>query len=331
MNAQIDLDGKSGGITLKGSVEAVTLNPSIDKTVLVDRFVPFGLNRARNVRFDPGGKGVNVARVLTSFGVDVAVSGFAAGEQGVELERQLREAGIRCLLQRVDGETRTNLKIIDGSSGSLTEINERGPTVGLKSLDRFRSGFESRLERTDIVVLGGSLPPQVPADYYAQCITLAKAKGVITLLDADGEAFALGAAALPFAVKPNLHELEQWCGRQLDGIEAILSVAQSLIKGGIQLVIVSLGADGAVIVSEKEAYQATPWAIDAISPTGAGDSMVAVLAYGLIKGLSLAEIAQLTTAAGTVTASKPGTALCTGDEVMANRERVAVTKIEARR
>lgn len=312
---------------MKNSVVTVTLNPSIDKTITIEKLVPYGLNRVVRSRTDPGGKGINVARVLKNFGVDVTVTGLIAGRQGEALLGALQSASIRADFLEIPGETRTNLKIFDESANKTTEINETGFEVSPQDLTGFRQKFKNFLKEAAIVVLSGSLPPGVPPDFYADCIDAANAAGVKALLDADGDALKKGIRSIPYAVKPNLHELELLSGRTFSGKKEVAEAARSLIRSGIEIVIVSMGAEGAVVAGRGEAYGVDSWDIPVKSATGAGDSMVAALASSILNHSTLAEIAKITTAAGTVTASKEGTQICLLEEVTQSLGNVTVREI----
>lgn len=314
---------------MQQDVITVTLNPCIDKTIAIEKLVPYGLNRVVNSRSDPGGKGINVARVLKNFGVGVTVTGLIAGSQGTILKGALKQAQITEDFLEISGETRTNLKIFDESVNKTTEINETGFQVSSQMLTEFQKKFDGLLQKTSMVVLSGSLPPGVPKNFYADCISMAKARGVKALLDADGEALAAGMRAIPYAVKPNKHELEALTGRSFKNREEIVKAAMELIRTGIEVVIISLGANGAVVVNSEDAYLVDSWDIKVKSATAAGDSMVASLAYSILNQGSLFDIAKITTAAGTITASKPGTEICTFDEVQQSLEKVTVTKFSA--
>ena len=312
---------------MKEKIITVTLNPSIDKTVFVEKLNPNELNRAEQTRLDPGGKGVNVARALKNFGVDILATGLIAGESGRRLLDYLSRGGVSVDFYEIDGDTRTNLKILDQSNQKITEINEKGFFVSEQDLNGFRNKFIALLEFTDIVVLSGSLPPGVPQNFYYECIQLAKRKGKKVILDADGEAFVAGVQAAPFAIKPNLPELELVIGKKLSTINEIVKAVMYFLDKGIDIVIVSMGADGAVIGNHDEIYKADTWDISVKGATGSGDSMVAALAYSLLHNYPLTDVAKMTIAAGTITASKVGTQVCTLDEVVESLDYVQLHKI----
>ncbi|HAN44281.1 MAG TPA: 1-phosphofructokinase [Ruminococcaceae bacterium] len=308
-------------------VVAIAMNPSIDKTITIPSLIPYGLNRVNTSRVDPGGKGVNVAKVLNDFGIDVTISGLIAGNQGDALTEFITKLGIEIDFLKIDGETRTNLKIVDESVNKTTEINETGFLVSSEAIEQFNKKYAELIKQSTLVVLSGSLPPGVPNDFYAKCILTAKTNGVKVLLDADGQALSEGIKAVPFAVKPNIHELETLYNCKLENISEIVDAAKKLIELGISIVIISMGADGAIVLDKNEAFKVDTWDIPVKSTVGAGDSMVGALAYAIINNCSLYEIAKITTAAGTVTASKEGTQLCTLNEVLQSLDNVKITKL----
>ncbi|MCI1982982.1 MAG: 1-phosphofructokinase [Oscillospiraceae bacterium] len=297
------------------SVLTVALNPSVDKTVTVDRLAPYGLNRVQQSEIDPGGKGINVARVLQSFGDDVTVTGFLSGHTGKFLFDCIQQDKIKTGFLEIPGETRTNIKIFDQTVKKTTEINEQGNYIAPEELELFQKKFLCLLPTVRVVVISGSLPPGVPLDFYAELTELAEKSGAKVILDADGEALQKGIDSRPFAVKPNIHELTALIGKPLKTEKDVLEAGRNLLEKGIRLVVVSLGADGAIALDPSGAFKADVWKITVKSATGAGDSMVGALADAVLCGMSLEEITRAATAAGTVTASKPGTQLCTGPEV----------------
>lgn len=308
-------------------VVTVTLNPAIDKTIVVDKLEVGGLNRVQSVRTDPGGKGINVAKVLHQFGVDVVAAGIIAGSQGENLLQYLEKQSIRSELLTVSGETRTNLKIVDRTAGVTTELNEYGFEVGLEDLRIFQRRVAKLLENASYLVLSGSLPRQTASTIYYDLAKTAAAMGVKTILDADGEALAEGIKAKPFAIKPNIHELEKLAGHALKNDDEVIAAARRLLVQGVGIVVVSMGAKGAIVIAEEAVYRVAAPVITPQSTVGAGDSMVAVLAYSLLQGYPLEKVAKWITAAGTITASKEGTQVCTLQEVETLAPDIQVQKI----
>ncbi|MBP1157661.1 MULTISPECIES: 1-phosphofructokinase [unclassified Paenibacillus] len=307
-----------------GSVLTVTMNPAVDKTVTVDKFSFGQLNRITSVRLDAGGKGINVAKVLKHFSVDVSAWGLQCGPEGQMLMTKLREYGIPSHFLEAEGRTRVNLKVVDEFTKQTTELNEPGFSPSPKLLDEFVQRFKAGLEGVSLVVLGGSLPPGTPGDFYKQLIQTANGQGVRTILDADGEALAKGIEAAPYAIKPNIHELETLIGAPLTSDEAIAIAGRKLVRSGIANVIVSMGGSGSIIVNSEQAFRVKPFPIEPKSTVGAGDSMVAAMVYCYLHNKSLEETARWTSAAGTVTASKQGTEVCTLNEVQEKLELVDI-------
>jgi 1-phosphofructokinase len=236
---------------MKPAVITITLNPSLDKTVILDHLVVGGLNRVQQVRIDPGGKGINVAKLLKNFDIEVLVTGLAGGEEGNGLIGFLEQAQIQCDFMKINGRTRTNLKIVDIEKRITTEINEAGADITAEELQLFLEQMPARLNDASYLVLGGSIPPGVDNSIYFNLIEMANSKGIKTVLDADGEAFRQALKAIPYAIKPNIHELEEFYGRTLKSDNEIVSAGQEILNTGVSVVMVSMGEQGAIIMNQK--------------------------------------------------------------------------------
>lgn len=295
----------------------VTLNPCIDKTITLRSFCEGGLNRAEDVRIDAGGKGINVAKVLKRLGGEPHAMGVLGRGGSQAIIQELERRKIEHEFYMTDGETRTNYKLFDREKHQITEVNESGFSVDAEALTAFMQQLEARLPEAAVLVLAGSCPKGAPADVYARLIQLAHKHKVKTILDADGAPFVFGLAALPYAIKPNRFELEQLHGSAFADDAAMYDYCRTILERGVQLMIVSMGAEGAAFFSRDEAYRVTLPPVVVQSTVGAGDSMVAAAAFGVQRNLPLQELARLATAAGTVTASKSGTEVCTYEEVKA--------------
>lgn len=282
------------------SILTVTLNPCVDKTIAVERFLYGGLNRAKSVSAVLAGKGINVSRVLEASGIKQTATGFMGDYSGA--------LDINGSFVSVPGAVRTNIKLYDCESRVTTEVNEGGFEVSEEKLAEFNELYGKLLGECEIVVISGSAPRGVPADFYQRMIAAAAKNGVKTILDSSGESFSLALEARPYAVKPNLSELEEYFGEELDSDEKIINAAQRLCALGVNLAAVSMGSGGAVFCSGGEALKAVPFEAEIKSTVGAGDSMVAAIAYSIKSGFDLYHTATLATAMGTLTATLEGTA-----------------------
>ena len=305
-------------------VLTVTLNPCIDKTVTVERFTFGGLNRAVTEREDPGGKGINVSKVLTKMGAENLATGILFGDSGRKIKKELDSLKIKNdFLISDGGETRTNMKLIESASGEVTEINGVGAEVSPDLLSEFIEKYSSLLEEAAIVILAGSAPRGVPRDIYKTLTEKANRKGVKVILDADGDLLKNGIGAAPFMIKPNIHELSRLLGEELDEND-LTTATKPFIGGGIGIVAVSMGKEGSTFFTEKEALRVSALPVEGGCATGAGDSMVAASAYSLMNGFELSKLARYASAAGSATASKKGTEVCDLDEIIGGAEKVSV-------
>ena len=287
-------------------IVTVTPNPAVDKTLIVRGFTPGATNRATIDRLEVGGKGINVALNLKRFGCDVVATGFLGGDDRYGIAATLTRAGIATEFVPVAGDTRVNLKVIDSSTGVETEINETGFQVPPDAIAALTVTVRHLAARASVMVFSGSLPPEAPADLYAQLIALAGAQGVRTVLDTAGPALAYGIAARPDLAKPNRAEAEDLLETSLADEESLMTAAQRILGLGAQSVVISLGSSGAVGAWDGGMWRARPPALAARSTVGAGDAMVAALAYGLMQSRSAPEALRLATAASCAAASALG-------------------------
>lgn len=258
----------------------VTLNAALDITYRVPRLQPHATNRITEVSERPGGKGLNVARVLAALGHRTVATGFAGGGTGEALRALLAETDVTDALVPVGGATRRTVAVADTSSGDTTQLNEPGPTVSPAEWDTFLGTYRELLGEARAVALCGSLPPGVPVDVYARLTRAARSAGVPVLLDTSGEPLRRGLAARPDLAKPNADELAA-----LTGSTEPLRAARDARRRGAHAVAASLGPDGMLAVTADGAWQAAPPQRIAGNPTGAGDSAVAGLLSGLVEEL----------------------------------------------
>lgn len=283
---------------LHGRVVAVTPNPAVDRTVEVDGFRLGDVNRARSSRDQAGGKGVNVASALADAGVPVVASGLLGEDNAAIFESFLLAKGIGDRFVRVEGATRVGLKIVDAISREVTELNFPGLAPAEDDLERLRHALLAEVTTGAWCVLAGSLPPGAPPSLHASLVRAVRERGAHVALDTSGEALRLALDEAPDLAKPNLAELEQLVGRSLPELPNVAEAAEAILARGVRLVVVSLGARGALFVRSGERLLAKAPSVEARSTVGAGDTLVAGLVLAQLRGLDLEAAARLATAFG---------------------------------
>jgi 1-phosphofructokinase len=288
-------------------IATVTLNPAIDKSLIVSRFEVGKTNRGEVVRIDAGGKGINVAKALKQFGTPVRALGFVAGNNGRFIREALCTSGIPEDLIDVPGETRINLKVHDPVFGSETELNEPGFKVDSEHLEKLKQKVKEYAARCEVMVFSGSLPPGASPETFAELITVAGGQRAKCILDTVGSALALGLHAKPLLIKPNRAETEALLQEPLNTPGKLAAAARKLLALGASQVVISMGAEGAVAATAQESLLARPLAVTARSSVGAGDAMVAALAYGEVKHLPFRESFRLAIATSAAAVTMEGT------------------------
>ena len=308
-------------------IVTVTLNPAVDKTGIVEAFSPGAVNRMKSVRMDPGGKGINVSKTLSMLGEQSRAVGILGGNTGVWIEETLKSAGIATDFVMVEHSTRTNLKLFDCAGGATTDINEPGATVTEETLNCVKERLLAGLKKDDIIVFSGSLPPGAPEELYGDWARICEELGAKAFVDADGASFRHATAAAPYAVKPNQHELSRLFGRELKSIEDLTICGMWLIDRGVRLAAISLGGDGALFLSENACYRGYGLQVEAKSTVGAGDSMMAALAFGEARGMELKETARLAIAVSAASVMQSGSQSADPNAVQALLGRVRLEEI----
>lgn len=288
-------------------IVTVTLNPAIDKTVTISNFTAGEVNRIETLRTDVGGKGINVSKCLKELSCESMAVAFWGGDAGRSGEAQLRESRIESLPVFIEETTRTNMKIIDEVKGQNTDINEPGPLIKPEEMDQLIQKLDENLKEGDILVLAGSIPKGISPDIYKELTIRYKEKGVKVFLDADGESFAEGIKASTYLIKPNIDELSRYAGEKITDIRGILKAVKPLLQSGIEKIVVSMGAQGAVFIQKGRILIASSLNVPVLSTVGAGDSMVAALAYGEEKGLDEKKTYKLSMAMGAASVMCSGT------------------------
>ena len=308
-------------------IYTVTLNPALDKTVEISGFAPGQVNRIHALRTDPGGKGINVSKVVQSLGGQSTAFGILAGQTGREIEKALVAEGISCCFSYGAGQTRCNLKIVDTLNGTTTDINEPGAPISVQMLQELLQKLLQRLCPEDIVVLSGSVPPQTPEDIYASWTQACGKKGAKVFLDADGPLLQNGIRGIPWLVKPNRAELEAWMGHPLETEASLLEAGRALLQQGISQVVISLGAEGALFLWNEEAYRGWGISVPVRSTVGAGDSMMAALALGTQYKLEKNQLMKFALAVSAANVMCSGTQAADLDAVQELLPRARVEKI----
>ena len=307
------------------NIVTITLNPAIDLACTVPEFAIGQVNRVATSRTDAGGKGVNIARLLRLFDLPVTATGFLGADNPHLFEKLFRNRGIDDAFIRVPGETRIGIKVLDLASHSTTDLNLPGLSPQRQHVDQLLLEVERLAKTAAIVIIAGSIPAGLNTDIIAELIAICKQKGAKVYVDTSGPALQCAIDARPSLVKPNIDELAEYVGRPLQLDEAIVE-ARTLVSAGIETVVVSLGADGALFVNKSGYIKAQPPKVEAVSTVGAGDAMVGSLAAGLLKGLSLAERAKLATAVSAAVVTHAGPGLRSLDEIETIEPQVLVTE-----
>ena len=284
------------------------------------------VNTVETLGLFPAGKGINVAKVLKDLGVDVTVGGFLGEDNQGDFVTLFDKLRLQDKFQRVPGRTRINVKITE-TDADVTDLNFLGYEISESAWQQFVADSLAYCKSFDIVAVCGSLPRGVTPDLFADWLKQLHQAGIKVVLDSSNAALTVGLSARPWLVKPNHRELEAWVGYSLNSLEEIVSAAKKLKAQGIANVIISMGAQGSVWLSDEGVIQAQPPKCEnVVSTVGAGDSMVAGLIYGLINGLPQKDTLAFASAvsAFAVSQSNVGISDCTLLEPILNNVNITV-------
>lgn len=280
----------------------VTLNTSVDTTLTIPSPLMVGeTNRVDDVLKLPGGKGMNVARVLHTLGMPVRVTGLAGGSAAGFIKNELAQAGIEATFVPITGASRTCTAVVERDSHRVTEINEPGPIITDGEAQAFLNLYETLLPDALAVVLSGSLPRGLPDDYYAQLLNRSHAAGIACILDTSDGPLRRGIAARPLLVKPNATETKQFLEREMQHVDDALWAGRQLRKQGAQMVAITRGGDGAVLVTEQGAWLAGVNVSNLLSSVGSGDAFIAGFITGLLRAVMAGQSASLLEAGSVAT------------------------------
>jgi 6-phosphofructokinase 2 len=296
-------------------VVTLTLNPAVDKSISIDTVVPERKLRSGRPVLEPGGGGLNVARVLRELGVDVVAYWTRGGHNGDRLASLLDETGLRHVPIPIAGETREHLIVFETATDQQYRFGTPGPVLTPQELEACRTHMASIDPGTPYLVLSGSMPEGAPDDFYAQLARHAP-EGCRVVLDTSGPALADGLGTPLYLVKPNVRELGQLAGMPIEDDDQVRDVARRLIERyGVEVVVTSLGAGGAMATTADDHWHVRSPTVRIRSAVGAGDSMVGGIVAALATGRPLAEAIRYGVAAGAAAVMTDGTQLCRRSDV----------------
>ena len=288
-----------------------TLNPSVDVSLRVPRFIPERKLRSSQPRREPGGGGINVTRALKRLGKDSHALSTCGGETGTLLSNLLQHERIHFMPLHITGSTREDYHITETLSGNQFRITLPGPELIDIDVTTSLQTVSNYIKTDDFLILSGSTPPGAPDDFFASLIGMVKNRNVTCIVDTSGTPLRKAADAGVFLLKPNMHELSDLYGNKIEDEKDQLSAARELItRGNCQVVVLSLGSAGALLVTEDFHERLRAPAVPIVSRIGAGDSMVAGIVYGLSEGFGIKKSVQYGIAAGAAAVMTEGTELC---------------------
>jgi 6-phosphofructokinase 2 len=310
-------------------IYTITLNPALDHFLEVEEFRVDDANRVLTNQLYAGGKGIDVSRAIRHLGGDSMALGFIGGHNGRVMVDLLKAEGVTCYFTPIAQETRRNLIINTTLTRTQTVLNAKGPTISPEEWHAFLTHLNVLDLRHAYVVLSGSLPRGVPTDAYREIVMLVQNRGAKAVLDADGLPLRYGLQAKPFATKPNVNELQRVVGRPLRNERALLQAASRLNGQGIDVVMVSRGRAGLLVVSRFDQFRSVPPGVTVRSTVGAGDSTVAGFVFMHAAGKPLEDCVRFATASGTAATLAPGNELCRLRDVQRLLPKVRVERLRA--
>lgn len=300
----------------------VTLNTAIDRTLFIKEFSWGKTIRATRTVLGMGGKATDASWILSEIGETNCAMGFAAGETGRLLKRMLEERGSQTNFVWVNGETRTNIVIISETGQGQSTLVSGELEITADKVAEFRGEFTRHLKQTQCLIIGGSVPSDVNPGIYYDLVKEAKSLGVPVVFDANGPGLRIGLEGQPTLIKPNIDEISDLAGWKVTTIQHAYQAAKELQKMSSTIIVITLGADGALAVAPDRAYLIPPLELNVVSSAGAGDAVVAGLSAALSKGQSLEEGLRLGFAAAGAVCLTAATADCRKTDVEAFLPRI---------
>ncbi len=292
------------------SIITITFNPAIDKSTSVAALIPEKKLKCTEPVYEPGGGGINVARAIKKLGGEATAVYLAGGYTGKAFTDLLTKELVQSIVIETAGNTRENLIVAEMSSNQQYRFGMPGPHIREQEWKECLNVIE-KINAVEYIVASGSLPKGVPTDIFARIAVIARKKNARLIVDTSGEALKQAVTEGVYLIKPNLGELSSLAGKEELNIELVDDVARTIIeKGKCEVVVVSMGPAGAMLVTKEMAQQIIPPAVIRKSTVGAGDSMVAGMLLSLSRNKSLIETVQYGVACGTAATMNPGTELC---------------------
>lgn len=292
------------------SIITITFNPALDKSVTVEALIPEKKLKCTSPIYEPGGGGINVARAIRKLGGSAVACFLAGGDAGKEIGRLLADEHVGTMVTEIGGRTRENLVVFESSVQVQYLFDMPGPEITEKEISSFLQSIQ-QVPDVKYIVASGSLPDSIKADVFARIARLAKVKGAKLIVDTSGEGLKLALEEGVYLIKPNLRELALLVGEETLEPEHALDFARELIDGGgSEVIVVSMGSLGALMVTKTDTLRITPPELNIKSTVGAGDSLVAGIVFSLNEGKSIEDAVQYGVACGSAATLNPGTQLC---------------------
>lgn len=306
----------------------VTLNAAIDKRYVIERFREGEVNRVKECSYVPGGKGLNVSKTAVIAGERVVACGFVGGHAGAYIEESLETYGVEHDFFHLQGESRTCINIWDETRRLQTECLEPGAEVSGEDFEEFLEIYEKHAKEAEVIVLSGSLPKGLDETTYRRLVCIGKEAGKKVILDTSGKLLEEGIKAKPYLIKPNIDEIRMLTGKPCEDAGEVGREAKKLQESGIEMVVVSLGKDGAVVAAEEGVFRVKVPRIRAVNTVGCGDTMTAGFAAGISRKLDVRETIQRAVAMSTASALREETGYFTKEDMEEIQKKVELTKME---
>ena len=305
----------------------VTLNAAIDKRYVVDGYQVGEVNRVRECAYVPGGKGLNVSKPASIYGAKVIATGFVGGHAGNYIEDALKPFGIESAFYHVEAESRSCINIWDTVNHVQTEFLEPGFTLTEEDFRGFEAKYRELVKEADVVAMSGSVPKGLDGSAYQRLVKIAKEAGKPVILDTSGRLLEMGIEACPTMIKPNIDEILMLTGKSCSDFWDIVEAAKAIHQKGVDIVAVSLGAEGSVVVCEEGIFRARVPKIDAVNTVGCGDSMIAGFAIGLSEQLPMQDILRKASAISAASAMREETGFFVKEDMEALLPKIEIESL----